>query len=62
MKIENMRELFFRISAWSWFVLGVVGIGFEMWRPGFVQHLIPVFVFFVLAFIFGLFSHIQKKL
>lgn len=49
MKINDSVKTFFRVAAWSWFVFGVVGILLELWRPGFVDYLIPVWIIFSVA-------------
>ncbi len=56
MKITESGKYFFECVAWSWFVFGVVSVGFELWRPSFVDYLIPVWMIFVIAGVTGLIS------
>ncbi len=56
MKINDSVKTFFRASAWSWFVFGVLSILLELWRPGFVSYLIPVWAIFSVAALAALFS------
>lgn len=50
----KINKLFLKYAAWSWLVLGVLGTVVELWRPGFVDYLLPIWVPFSLAAVLGL--------
>ena len=57
-----MRHIFFVTMAWSWFVFGVFSVCVELWRPAFVDYLLPIWIPFVVTFVSGILSFNKKML
>lgn len=60
MKTKNNVQFFFRAAAWSWLVFGVVSVVIELVRPEFIDYVLPIWIIFVVAALFGVISIIHK--
>ncbi|MCX6781396.1 MAG: hypothetical protein NT003_04785 [Candidatus Magasanikbacteria bacterium] len=49
-------KMFLSSAAWSWLIFGAAAVVVELWRPSFVDYLIPIWVLFVIAGMCGALS------
>ncbi len=61
MKTNKNLNIFFGSVAWSWFAFGILSVVFEFFRPGYVDYLVPVWVFFFVAACSSALSNIFKS-